>query len=245
MLALDNQGSIRDFVNRCENTSSIDELETVIENHLKHINVVAFAYVHMPYYHDNTDEVLCCVQMQFGESQPLKELGNRFVFYDHHTLDSLDTDNIEPFWSPAKQHDNNKDDAGLLVSKPKISELGRVLIVPFLDEKLKRGSFVLKFHNQDKILTRLQLSMLKWALQTVHHKYTDMLKDMTTPDEGLTQSEVDVLKWAALGKSDVVIADILAVSPQKVSHYMYNICKKLDVSDRTEASLRGIALGFI
>jgi len=68
---------------------------------------------------------------------------------------------------------------------------------------------------------------------------------MFRPNSKLTQGELDVLKWAALGKSDAMIADILAVSPQNIKNHICNILKKLDVTNRVEASVRAIALGLV
>ena len=61
----------------------------------------------------------------------------------------------------------------------------------------------------------------------------------------LTPQEYTVLGWAAKGKSNTVIADIMQVSVATVKFHMRNIYKKLDVYDRPPACAKAIALGLV
>lgn len=60
----------------------------------------------------------------------------------------------------------------------------------------------------------------------------------------LSNRELEVLQWVAQGKSNPVIAKILGISPSSVDIYVKRIFAKLEVTDRTSASVRAISLGL-
>ena len=55
-------------------------------------------------------------------------------------------------------------------------------------------------------------------------------------DPRLSRRELDVLVWAAQGKTNGEIADILGMSPQTAKKHMEHIFQKLGVENRTEAA---------
>jgi DNA-binding CsgD family transcriptional regulator len=61
----------------------------------------------------------------------------------------------------------------------------------------------------------------------------------------LTAREKEILLWAAEGKSDSVIADIIGVSHSTIRFHMKNIFKKLNANERTLATVKAIRLGLI
>jgi DNA-binding CsgD family transcriptional regulator len=61
----------------------------------------------------------------------------------------------------------------------------------------------------------------------------------------LTAREKTCLHWVAQGKSDGVIADILNTSSSTVHFHMTNVLKKLEVSSRTQAAAKAVALGLL
>lgn len=63
--------------------------------------------------------------------------------------------------------------------------------------------------------------------------------------EGLTEREMDVLRSAALGHANKVIAAKLGISTQTVQVHLRNIFGKLGVGSRSEAVARAIQAGWI
>lgn len=67
------------------------------------------------------------------------------------------------------------------------------------------------------------------------HKNTDLDKIKT-----LTRREMDVLKLVAMGEFNKDIANKLDISERTVKNHIFNIFKKIDVSDRTQAAVFAI-----
>lgn len=61
----------------------------------------------------------------------------------------------------------------------------------------------------------------------------------------LTEREQEILLWAAAGKSDSSIAEIIKISRSTIRFHMNNIFKKLDANERTLATVKAIRLGLI
>ncbi len=61
----------------------------------------------------------------------------------------------------------------------------------------------------------------------------------------LTPREIEVLKWTAEGKTSQDIADILSVSLPTVQSHMTNLCRKLDVVTRAQATARAVRWGIL
>lgn len=69
--------------------------------------------------------------------------------------------------------------------------------------------------------------------------------DRKVPDHiGLTPREHEVLQWLAMGKTNPEIAGILGVAPGTVKMHVQRILEKLDVDNRTTATLRAREWGL-
>jgi len=71
------------------------------------------------------------------------------------------------------------------------------------------------------------------------------IAEMTTPLEGLTERELEVLSHAGLGKTNKEIGKLLFISDRTVQGHLKNIYQKLGVASRTEAVTLGLQHGFI
>lgn len=89
------------------------------------------------------------------------------------------------------------------------------------------------------------LALLHSAAQAAHLRLCTLFAEEVTRNRQLSMREKEILDWVARGKSNGVIADILAISPGTVDTYMRRIYEKLEVSDRTSAAVKGVGLGLI
>lgn len=65
------------------------------------------------------------------------------------------------------------------------------------------------------------------------------------PPVRLTRREIQCLKWAAAGKTDAEIGDIVQISLPTVRFHITNASRKLDVNGRSQAVHRAATLGYI
>lgn len=95
------------------------------------------------------------------------------------------------------------------------------------------------------------LSKIRTLASHFHIAYAEFLKkDCSIPNAKmkaihLTDREKEILLWAAEGKGDAVIAELIGVSYPTIRFHMNNIFKKLDASERTLATVKAIRLGLI
>jgi len=61
----------------------------------------------------------------------------------------------------------------------------------------------------------------------------------------LTQREVEVLLWAASGKTAPQTAHLLDISKDTVNFHMKNCLRKLSVENKTAAAAKATALGLL
>lgn len=83
------------------------------------------------------------------------------------------------------------------------------------------------------------------SARVAFQRFVQLVQPYRELDPALSQREMEVLRWIGQGKSNAVIAEILAISPSSVDSYVKRLFVKLGVSDRTSASVRALALGLI
>lgn len=81
--------------------------------------------------------------------------------------------------------------------------------------------------------------------RVVYQRYAAFARPYLEGVPALSAREMEVLRWIGEGKSNAVIAEILAISRSSVDSYVQRLFAKLGVSDRISASVRGLALGLI
>ncbi len=69
--------------------------------------------------------------------------------------------------------------------------------------------------------------------------------EASAPPVRLTRREIQCLKWAAAGKTDAEIADIVQISLPTVRFHVTNAARKLEVAGRSQAIHRASTLGYI
>jgi DNA-binding CsgD family transcriptional regulator len=68
---------------------------------------------------------------------------------------------------------------------------------------------------------------------------------IVAPPVRLTRREIQCLKWAAAGKTDSEVAEIVRIALPTVRFHITNAARKLDVAGRSQAVHRAATLGYI
>ena len=93
------------------------------------------------------------------------------------------------------------------------------------------------------------VSRLRMLASQFHAVFIELeRKDSETESDAvvhLTSREQEILLWAAEGKSDSIIAEIIGISHATVRFHMNNIFKKLNANERTLATVKAIRHGLI
>jgi DNA-binding CsgD family transcriptional regulator len=85
-------------------------------------------------------------------------------------------------------------------------------------------------------------------LQILALKLLAAYNDLDVPAQGLvklTRREIQCLRWAAHGKTDSEIAEIVKISMPTVRFHMRNAADKLGVVGRPQAVRRAVVLGYV
>jgi len=84
------------------------------------------------------------------------------------------------------------------------------------------------------------------VLSTHFHITFSALYEREKPEPAkLTPRELEVLKWAAAGKSNWAIGEILSISEHGVDFHMRNILRKLDADTRVTAVVKALHNGIL
>ena len=75
--------------------------------------------------------------------------------------------------------------------------------------------------------------------------YEDAIAGPDGPPARLTRREIQCLKWAAAGKTDAEISEIVAISLPTVRFHVTNAARKLGVAGRSQAVQRAATMGYI
>lgn len=81
--------------------------------------------------------------------------------------------------------------------------------------------------------------------QMSFNRYCSLLKDRSAGPIRLSPRELQILHWAARGKSNLDMATIIGISRATVDTYMRRVFQKFGTNDRTVACMRAHELGFI
>lgn len=83
------------------------------------------------------------------------------------------------------------------------------------------------------------------AAQMGFNRHCSLLEDLSAGEIRLSPRELEILHWAARGKSNPDMATIIGISRATVDTYMRRVFQKFGTNDRTVACLKAHELGFI
>jgi len=87
---------------------------------------------------------------------------------------------------------------------------------------------------------------MTWLAHAAHSEMSQRLTRKPTPPVAnrLTPREIEVLRWTADGKTASEICSLLNISRSTVAFHIGNAMEKLEVSNKTAASVRAAVLGL-
>lgn len=229
---LNDRVSLESFCDWIAAANSIEELSACIETHLRCGDIVGLAYAAWPQT-QNDNSAQSHIKIHFGLSaQSRRSIESQYKGESHARvapyLVTLEEVSLTFMWDGYP---------------PRHAKT--VLIVPLGESEALRGYMALQFDDRFALMSsqnKVNLIKLSQAIHSTYEKLTDKLRQET---ELLSPLELEIIRWAALGKSDKKIADILNLTPQSLERHMSSIFKKLGVYDRIKAGLRAIALRLI
>ncbi len=109
----------------------------------------------------------------------------------------------------------------------------------------RNGILAIDLGPEVRRLDPADLARLRWACQAMHLRYCELLTEKLGKMPVLSAREAEVLTWAARGKSNTAIGEILGISAHTVDAHLRRVYLKLGVFDRMSAALRGLGFGLI
>ena len=140
-----------------------------------------------------------------------------------------------------------RDEAALIgEQKRMVSELeeavGEALIVPAFGPCAQLGFFCLVGDQADSVpLTERRL--IQSLGQVVHLRFCELAPP--APMVPLTARELNVVRWAAVGRSNGEIGELLGITRHTVDAHLRRIYGKLGVNDRVTAAIKATTLGLV
>jgi LuxR family transcriptional regulator, quorum-sensing system regulator SolR len=88
---------------------------------------------------------------------------------------------------------------------------------------------------------------MQWLLHASHECMKASCTDpgLVQPAAGLSDREIDILRWTAEGKTAAELAEILKISERTVNFHINNAVSKLGVCNKTSAAVRAAMLGLL
>lgn len=146
-------------------------------------------------------------------------------------------------------------DLDSLKSKRSSGELKRIR--QFLDQYSLTAGVILPVHSADgeraavmlmgatQKLSLEELSELNLFVIHAYDVYDKISNKKTAHEKPLTMREIEVLQWAANGKTSGEIGSILSISDHTVNTYMNAAMRKLDCVNRTQLVAKALRLHLI
>lgn len=117
------------------------------------------------------------------------------------------------------------------------------VMIPVHRSDGSRGA--VSFCGARNLISTEELSSLCLIATHAYDVFDVLTKKTTPPESGLTARELEVLDWAANGKTSGEIASILTLSDHTINTYMNSAMRKLDCVNRTQLVAKALRLNLI
>ncbi|EAQ30107.1 two-component transcriptional regulator, LuxR family protein [Erythrobacter sp. NAP1] len=147
-------------------------------------------------------------------------------------------------WQDAMSWQHNTPDQEAYFAKMKEYDLIHGFGIPLYGRNARDAYASFDFLKHVDDVAPESIGMIR-SLSQVAHQRVVILVEHKLDAPALSEREVEVLTWAARGKSLSAIATILDISPDTAKTYSKRIYAKLDVSDRVGAVVKALRMGLV
>jgi LuxR family transcriptional regulator, quorum-sensing system regulator BjaR1 len=102
---------------------------------------------------------------------------------------------------------------------------------------------LVSFAGHDPMITEESRSSVTLASIYLHNKLNTLRRHEAQNTYDLTERELECLRWAAAGKSDWEIGQILLISSKTVNYHIENAKRKFGVATRVQAIVSALRIG--
>ncbi len=118
-------------------------------------------------------------------------------------------------------------------------------IFPVFGPQSRNGLTSFGKPKSEKLMTDGIGSRFHIFAQMAHLRFCQLTPNLYGIDKSLSKREMQIIAWAAKGKSNSEIGTILQLSESSIDSYMRRAFTKLDVHDRTSASVKAISMDLV
>lgn len=173
-------------------------------------------------------------------------------YYDVDPIAARAREAVEPFyWSEAYRADDAGDDgrARLVMEEAREFNLNDGLVVPIFGSNGEQSCVTMGGRNQDhhpraRHALHFMSMYAHFRAREIAPIWPTLVKCQSDQVE-LTEREKECLRWIALGKTDLDLADILDISAHTANMHVRNAGRKLNAANRTQAVVTAMMAGQI
>lgn len=121
--------------------------------------------------------------------------------------------------------------------------LTRGLVIPL--SSLDGSRHIIRFDGDRRPLERMEINDLTMLALHFFQSYDRNRYPLTDNPCGLTERELEIVRWTAHGKTSAEIGVIMSLSDHTVNAYMNNAVKKLDCVNRTQLVAKALRMRVI
>ncbi|MEO0345219.1 MAG: LuxR family transcriptional regulator [Pseudomonadota bacterium] len=237
--------SVTELVTRLQHVDQFSTLRQIYIDFLSGVGVRMMSYHHLPPLGaEDYDPHIAVMAHGFPDAWVQRYVDEGL--YDIDPIPQHAANSALPFkWSEARGFPDLTEDNCRYLDLLDAAGLGDGLAIPVFGPHGRNGYAGYGFGAPTLDIDPTEVALLRWAAQIGHLAYCDLLVAHPASACHLSPRECEVMKWAARGKSNAVIAEILGVSRHTVDTHVRRVFNKLGVADRVTATLRALSLGLI
>jgi len=148
-------------------------------------------------------------------------------------------------WSDVYDMPGLSDDERAYLGVLRAADFGDGVAIPLYGPMGRNGYNGMGFGKGAPRCSERTMAELWISAQAAHLRYCHLLRDQASQEIRLSKREKQVLQQILRGRSNPQIAEHTGISLNTVDTYVRRVFDKLDVTDRTTAALRALALGLI